>query len=570
MRTIVNLLIVILIMATVKIVLHDIGVLHILVKPYFFFCLCLLGYLKFFPMSLRFEYILRRYVLGILMIIIGVLALADYVSASLKITSLVAKKRIWLTVLVIGIPTTLFVLWKKLIHPKQAPRTFGTARWASKKEILWHQTGLLIGNYKKTFIRYSGEAHIITFANTGSGKGIGSVIPNLLDYQGSILCIDPKGENTTITARYRKEIGQEVYTFDPWGITGLDQASFNPLDWLDKSSPDLIDDARMLATTLVADVGVNEQDPHWNEEARELLAGLMVYVAIQGDGDKRTLITVRRYLNMKKSDLQGLLEHMSHSDAGDGYVASVANRMAGKNDREFASVMATLQRHTHFLDSPGIQKSLQPSSFNMTDIKKKAVTIYLVLPADKLTANARWLRLFVSMAVTAMARERKKPTRPVLFLLDEFAALGRLESISVAAGLMRGYGIKLWPILQDIQQLQAIYPDKWRSFLANAGCIQVFGVNDQTTADYVSEMLGQSTVTTNSNTTSKQSGLSLDSGSQTFGQAGRSLCTSDEVRMHTHYNQVVFINGQYPMLLGRIKYYDEDIFKGKYDRNPYL
>lgn len=124
--------------------------------------------------------------------------------------------------------------------------------------------------------------------------------------------------------------------------------------------------------------------------------------------------------------------------------------MSGKNAREFSSVMATLQRHTHFLDSPGIQKSLLSSDFNMMDLKNKLTTVYLVLPSDKLEANSRWLRLFVGMVITAMARDHIKPKKPVLFLLDEFAALGRLEVISTAAGLMRGYGVKLWPILQDI------------------------------------------------------------------------------------------------------------------------
>ncbi|MFN3634368.1 MAG: type IV secretory system conjugative DNA transfer family protein [Rhizobium rhizophilum] len=476
--------------------------------------------------------------------------------------------------LLAAVAAFIFVRWQFGLGVKLPGRdSHGSARFLSKKEVsaLADADGLVVGREGGKLVRYPGEAHMLTFAATGSGKGVGSIIPNLLTYPGSVLCIDPKGENALVTARRRRELGQDVQAFDPWGLTGLPIAALNPLDWLHPDNPDLIDDARMLATAMIPDQQA-ENEAHWTEESRELLAGLALYVAIEGEGEERTLIQVRRYLNMTGTDLDALFAHMAQSPAGDGYVAGVANRMQAKTEKESKSVLSTLQRHTHFLDSPGIKKVLGPSTFDMLDLKRRAVSLYLVLPPEKLIANRGWLRLMVSMAIAATARVREKPAHPILFVLDEFAALGHLETVATAAGLMRGYGVKLWPILQDLPQLKALYPERWQSFIANAGAIQAFGINDHETADYLSKMMGQKTIEIEAENFSR--GASGGGGSwndgKSWNKTGRALLMPDEIMRLPGDEQVVLIRGTAPMRVKRLRYYNDATFAGQFDKNPYV
>jgi len=161
----------------------------------------------------------------------------------------------------------------------------------------------------------------------------------------------------------------------------------------------------------------------------------------------------------------------------------------------------------------------------------------------------------------------KKKTRPkydVLFLLDEFAALGHLNSIKTAFGLMRGYGLKLWPILQDLPQLQGLYRDDWQTFIANAGAIQVFGTNDRATAEYVSKQIGTETVDTASKTYSQHGA------SESTGLTGRPLMMPDEVMRIEKEQAIVLLRGLNPMVCRRIMYYKDETFKPHADPNPYV
>src|SRR4051812_32690915 len=184
---------------------------------------------------------------------------------------------------------------------------------------------------------------------------------------------------------------------------------------------------------------------------------------------------------------------MQDSPAANGLVARAANRHCGKSDREAAGVLSSAQRHTHFLDSPRMAAVTARSDFAFADLKAQTATVFLVLPPDRLYAYSRWLRLLVAQAITDMARSPVQPPSPVLFLLDEFAALGPLEPVVRAYGLMAGYGMQLWAILQDLHQLKSLYGPRAGTFLSNAGVTQVFNVNDVETATWISKTLGATT-----------------------------------------------------------------------------
>jgi type IV secretion system protein VirD4 len=472
-----------------------------------------------------------------------------------------------LTGLVI-ILVTLRALFQPLILRYGGPAgddTHGSARFATDREtrpLAQNGEGLLIGRDRKSgkLLRYAGPAHLLTIAPTRTGKGVGTIIPNLLDYPGSVICIDPKGENARITARHRAKFGT-VHVLDPFGVTGIASAAFNPLDRLDPAGLDLADDAMTLADALVYDAPGEAGEAHWNEEAKALIAGIILAIVTSEPPATRTLATLRDRLTLAPQAFAVMLETMQ---AQGGLAARAANRHLGKSDREAAGVLSAAQRHTHFLDSPRMSAVLERSDFTFADVKARATTVYLVLPPDRLATYARWLRLMLAQGLTDLARAPASPARPVLFLLDEFAALGRLEPVERAMGLMAGYSIQLWPILQDVHQLRALYERRAGTFLSNAGVLQVFGVNDHDSAKLVSDLLGQETIvfeTMSRAIDSDETGISF--GSQ---HVARPLLTPDEVRTLREDYQLLFLAGQRPIVAAKLKYYADREFAGRFDK----
>jgi|GEM_PF-390521 len=390
------------------------------------------------------------------------------------------------------------------------PTTFGSAEWANLEHLqqnkLVGEEGFALGFYeeegKRHPLHYAGDRHLLTVAPTRSGKGVSAIIPNLLTYEGSVIVIDPKGENARITAARRGNgdgarkipgMKQTLHVVDPWGITSLRASRFNPMDWLDPQDEDISENAMMLADSIVTP-RQGTLEPFWDEEAKALLMGLLLYVAIdEREKDNRTLGRVRDIISMGEDGFKEIMLQMVENE--NPIVYTTAERTISKEVKLRSNVLASLQSHTHFLDSPRIRESLSVSDFRFEDLKTSRMTVYLVLPADRLDTFGRWLRLLVQQAITVNARNVEvKPAKPILFLLDEMAALGRLTMVEQAFGLMAGFGMQLWGIVQDLSQLDRIYDKGWETFIGNSGVLQYFGSRDQKTAEYFSKLCGVTTV----------------------------------------------------------------------------
>ena len=342
--------------------------------------------------------------------------------------------------------------------------------------------------------------------------------------------------------------------------------AYNPLDRLSPDSPDLGEDAASLAEALVVDPPGQAGEAHWNEEAKALLSGLVLFAVCHEDEDRRTLATLREYLTLPPDKFRALLRLMQDSGAAGGLVARAANRHLGKSDREAAGVLSSAQRHTHFLDSPRIVAATSRSDFAFASLRHEAASVFLVLPPNRLDAYSRWLRLLVSQALAEIARDAEadgapgdapRLREPALFLLDEFAALGRLEAVERAMGLMAGYGLQLWPILQDMSQLRALYGARASTFVANAGVLQAFGVGDHDTARWLSQLMGQTT--TAYETTSHRPG---DSPSTSLHLTGRDLLTPDEVMRLPDHAQLLRVQGRPMIVAGKLRYFADPEFEG--------
>jgi len=450
--------------------------------------------------------------------------------------------------------------------------TFGSSDWASDTHMLEHQvigaTGFQLGKVviggKWVPVHYDRDRHLLTVAPTRSGKGTTTIIPNLLRYQGSALVVDPKGENAMITARQRAAIGQKVFVVDPWGIarsSGFAAARFNPLDWLKKGDIDITENAMLLADALVVQSG--ENDSFWVEEAKALLQGLILHVATSDDeAGQRHLGRVRDLLLLDGEDIPQLFQRMAQSEHL--VVASTGARCLQKEEKLLANVIASAQAQTHFLDSLRIRESLSASDFRFEDLKRDKMTVFLVLPSDRLNAFGRWLRLLIQQAITVNARNiSEKPTQPVLFLLDEMPALGRLTMIEQAYGLMAGYGIQLWGIVQDLTQLKRIYGESWETFIGNSGVLQYFGSRDRTTAEYFSALCGVKTVWTLSSAISQSfssggnSSSNSSNSSETTSATQRKLVFADELMRLPSEKQLILIENLHPISAYKVAWFDD-------------
>ncbi len=479
----------------------------------------------------------------------------------------------WILILIEGAGTAYYLNagWRR-VWRGPASRTLGSAHWGTGK-ALHHTHGLLLGREGRKMLRLPGEGHILTVAPTRSGKGVSAVIPNLLDHPGSIFATDPKGENYAVTARWRSELGQTVHAFDPFGVAG-GGAKYNPLDLIDASLPEAVDDARVLADMLVLPGERGGAQAFWDEEARGVLTGLILHVAASDRPELRTLAHVRTLLTLPPESFAELLHKMQDSPAAGGLVASASARISQKAEEERSGVISTAQSHTHFLDSPRAAQVLSRSNVDLASLKQTAATVYLILPTERLDTYARWLRLMIGSALLAMARTRGQPQERVLFLLDEFAHLGPIDPVQRYIGLAGGFGVTFWLIVQDLSQLRSTYGNTWPTFLANVDVLQAFGVNDLDTAEYLSKMTGEATVQLES----EHHSHGLSGGPQTRSQVGAGLTQSettrrlllpDEVRRLPAEDQLLFIRNSAPLLVKRLNYLRDRAFAGRADPNPW-
>ncbi len=341
----------------------------------------------------------------------------------------------------------------------------------------------------ETPILYGEDRHLLTIAPTGAGKGRGVIIPNLLRFEGSAIVIDPKGETWHVTHRRRKEMGQEVRLLDPFGAVSRKTDALNPFDLFDRPGALLDADAEMLASLLAGDVGFHKE-PFWDNWGRSLMAGVIAAVAETASKSERHFGRVREILMSDDAvyNLAALIE--GHENL---------NRLSKQNissflpitDQTRSGILSTAQSYLKVVNSDSALRSLSKSTISLDAVRRgDPMTIYIVIPPDKLESHGGLLRLWVgALMLTVMGRKRR-PKRSTLFLLDECAQLGEFGPLRQSMTLLRGYGLQVWPFFQDLSQLQRLYPKDWRTIFNNAGVFQLFGVANHLMAKESSDLIG--------------------------------------------------------------------------------
>ena len=382
------------------------------------------------------------------------------------------------------------------------------------------------GSDRPVAIGYTDDRHVCVVSGSRGGKGATSIVNNLVLWPGSICVVDPKGENATITAARRgngsqhcKGLGQSVQVLDPFKAAQIDdslRSRFNPLDVLDPAKDETIDEAGRIADAVV--VVHESNDPFWDESARSMVKGLILHVLTAPEYEgRRNLVTVRKLIlrgdwesvdalrAAGETDIppgHGLLwTGLANNPAFGGLVAGIGDsftNMLVNSPKQFESVLQVASRNTEFIDSPAMQRCLEASDFQLAELKTRpgGLSVYLCLPQRFMSTHYRWLRMMIALTVTEMEKVRGRPATgyPVLMLLDEFAGLKRMEVIENAVAQIAGYGVKLFFVLQSLEQIKAVYKDNWETFLANAGLKVFFNLEDHFSREYVSKLIGETEV----------------------------------------------------------------------------
>jgi type IV secretion system protein VirD4 len=379
---------------------------------------------------------------------------------------------------------------------------------------------------------YVGDRHLVTLGPNGSGKSRRLLLPNLARLSNwSILVVDPKGDLATMTASYRANRGSKIVMLNPFDVLNLGSYGFNPVAALDPKSDDFPDDALGLGEALVR---VQGQEPHWSESAQDLIAALVMYSRLTEPGGG-SLGHVRAQLGKPATEFRQLVEEMMvagvMNDCEELVVKSGRFREITPDNKELNSILSTALTQTRWLDSRPVKADLVREAYDFGRMKQEPTTVYLILPARRLSTHSTWLRLMIASVLRPLMLDTSRPKVPVLFMLDEFAQLGHLPVIENNLALMRGYGVKLWAVFQDLSQAQAIYKERWESFLGNAGVLQSFAPQDVVTAEYVSKRTGMSTRAVLSYGLNREAGSSAPGGDNTsISQAAMPLMLAQDLR----------------------------------------
>ena len=368
-------------------------------------------------------------------------------------------------------------------------------RFNSTQNLTYRQGDIYLTTENGRDLGITTNRHALTIAGARSGKGAALIIPNLRRWPHNVLVVDPKGENAELTYKERQAMGKNVYVIDPFKIADVPEecrASFNPLADIDPDSITVREDI-----LVIADGMIRRADPkhaEWDDGARDILAGIIAFVINDAPPEYRTMKSVRDLLLQSRDNLYEDAQKMKEYASFGGLSVAGGSMIMDAIDSDKGiekDALAQAKRQTSWLDSEPIKEVLSTTTFKLSEIKTDNASVYIVLPPQYIKTHAAFLRLFVRYALNVMAVGGSGQGEKCLFILDEFYALGKIEEIQEASGLMPSYGVHLWPFLQNMGQLQERYgKEGMETFIGNADAQIFFGTTDPMALEYVSKNIG--------------------------------------------------------------------------------
>lgn len=437
----------------------------------------------------------------------------------------------------------------------------GSSRWALEKELkkagLLSEKGVVLGQTtSEKIIRHDGPEHVMVIAPTRGGKGVGLVVPTLLEWPASAVIFDPKGENWQITSGYRESLGI-CLRFDP---TTKQTARFNPLMEIRKGDLE-VKDAQNIADIIVDPDGRLDSRNHWQNAAHSLLVGTILHV-LHGC-ERKSLAGVVQFLTTSDGSFEKALEEMkqNHHEV----VRGVAQEMLNKHIEERSGVLSTAISLLAIFRDPLIAMATDEHDFAIESLKNSdtPISLYLVLPPSDISRLRVLIRLMLNQIGRILTEKQETTKQRVLFLLDEFPALGRLEFFESALAYMAGYGLKAFLICQSLNQLQKAYGER-NSILDNCHVRVAFANNDDQTAKRLTDMLGEQTLTKEQTSISgERFAMFKRNASVATVEYGRPLLLPSEINRLPQHQEIICVNGMFPILADKIAYYADRRFKDK-------
>ena len=464
----------------------------------------------------------------------------------------------------IGLVIIIFLNTKDTIlewRPFKKPESVhGDSEWADettiKKAGLRSRKGIILGKNKRGLLIADGYQHALLFAPTGSGKGVGFVVPNLLFWDESVFCHDIKLENYELTSGYRESIGQKVFLWNPASPDGITHC-YNPLDWISLKPGQMVDDVQKITSLLLP-----KQD-FWVNEARTLLAGIILAFFAQ-ENKVRSFGEVVR--TIRSDDISYNFAVLLDTKGKAMHPVAYMNLAAflQKADKERSGVVSTLNSSLELWANPLIDTATASSDFNIQSFKKVRTTVYVGLTPDNLKRLQPLMQVFYQQATEFLSRSIPTKEEPlgVLFIMDEFPTLGKMEQFMAGIAYFRGYRVRLFLIIQDTEQLKGIYEDSgMNSFLSNATYRITFAANNMETANLISQLIGNKTVEQVSVNKPKFFDMNPASRTLQVSQTQRALLLPQEVIMLPRDEQIILIESTSPIKSRKIKYFEETMFK---------
>jgi len=445
--------------------------------------------------------------------------------------------------------------------------TYGSARWAGKEEVksagLLGPDGVVLGRYDSHYLRHDGPEHVLCFAPTRSGKGVGLVVPSLLTWPGSAIVHDIKGENWQLTAGFRAQHGR-VLLFDP---TNAKSSAYNPLLEVRRGEWE-VRDVQNIADILVDPEGSLEKRNHWEKTSHSLLVGAILHV-LYAEADK-TLAGVAAFLSDPKRPIESTLAAMMTTahlgEAGQHpVIASAARELLNKSDNERSGVLSTAMSFLGLYRDPVVAEVTRRCDWRIGDIVggKYPTTLYLVVPPSDINRTKPLIRLILNQVGRRLTEDlqAKAGRHRLLLMLDEFPALGRLDFFESALAFMAGYGLKSFLIAQSLNQIEKAYGAN-NSILDNCHVRVSFATNDERTAKRVSDALGTATeMKAMKNYAGHRLSPWLGHLMVSRSETARPLLTPGEVMQLAATDEIVMVAGTPPIRAKKARYYEDGRFK---------
>lgn len=450
--------------------------------------------------------------------------------------------------------------------------TYGSSRWAVERDIsgagLFDPAGVFLGQFNHRYLRHNGPEHVMAFAPTRSGKGVGLVVPTLLAWTGSVVIHDIKGENWQITAGWRAQFSH-CLLFNP---TDPRSARYNPLLEVRKG-PHEVRDVQNIADILVDPEGALERRNHWEKTSHSLLVGVILHV-LYAEKDK-TLARVASFMSDPLRSFEATLRHMmatNHlgSDAAPvvhPVVASAAREVLNKSENERSGVLSTAMSFLGLYRDPTVAAATSGCDWRIADLvdAARSVSLYLVIPPSDISRTKPLVRLILNQIGRCLTeRLEGDPTKSrkhkLLLMLDEFPALGRLDFFETALAFMAGYGIRAYLIAQSLNQISKAYGEN-NAILDNCHVRVAFSSNDERTAKRISDALGTATeLRAQRNYAGHRLSPWLGHVMVSKQETARALLTPGEVMQLPPQDELVLVSSLPPIRAKKLKYYEDRNF----------